>query len=65
MGSEMCIRDRYGPRTGLVTGIYQAIIIIIIVIMIIVMISFNDVIKHTGNYSALHVVTITVGPIHH
>ena len=53
---------QYGPGTELVRGIYQ---VIIIIIMVIVVISFNDVIKQTGNYSALHVVTITVGPIHH
>ena len=55
---------QYGPGTELVGGIYQ-VIIIIIIIMVIVVISLNDVIKQTGNYSALHVVTITVGPIHH
>ena len=31
-------------------------VIIIIIIMIIIIISFNDAIKQTGNYSALHVV---------
>ena len=55
---------QYGPGTELVGGIYQ-VIIIIIIIMVIVVISLNDVIKQTGNYSTLHVVTITVGPIHH